>query len=189
MCIRDRCGTTPCDYELLKLDGDGPEGAWLRRVEELIEAGSLTARTIAVECNGCTIDVLIKLQQRHRYAVYALDMHIDQRFLDDRGVDVYEGFRQTPLPSFVDELYSVRLMRHLYRFADNMTEGDWQAIHRGSAADRAPSVPLFRRAAQYLFTKVELLEPRYEHPIAVQEPSAGRRHAARGALRRAFDHG
>lgn len=57
----------PMEYELIKLDADGPEGAWLKRIEELLSARRLRARTLVIECNNCEARTLYLLQHKHGY--------------------------------------------------------------------------------------------------------------------------
>eukprot|EP00966_Prymnesium_polylepis_P132750 3068800-Prymnesium_polylepis.1 len=149
-------------YELVKVDVDGDEGSWLEHIVQLMDKGRLYIRTLVIECHRCGAIALKHLQQALGYTVYQLDMHVDRRFIDARGFDVYENRRvkADPLPRFVEELYSIRLMRHLYRFRRNMTLYQWSLAHS------------FRRSFcnQYVFTHTELLEPRREHPSVRRKP-------------------
>ena len=174
--------------DFIKADADGPEGTWLARIAELIEGGRLSVPTIVIECNGCQPRTLFKLQVCYHfgtvlrllpnagpdtephmlcpspqrdlgYHVYLMDMHIDQRFLNAKGIDVYGHFASRPLPEFVEERYSIRLLRHVYYLADNMTLAQWS-----SASYTGWRRPLTRKLNnQYILTREQLLEPRREH--------------------------
>eukprot|EP00908_Phaeocystis_cordata_P000571 Transcript_10636.p1 GENE.Transcript_10636~~Transcript_10636.p1 ORF type:complete len:405 (-),score=5.26 Transcript_10636:214-1368(-) len=154
--------------QLLKMDADGPEGSWLERIDALLAQGLMRIETMVVECSGCKPQTLHRLQKVHGYQIFQLDMHIDQRFLDARGIDVYSGFRPalSAQPDFVDERYSVRLMRHLYHFRQNMTLQEWVSIPKGLVRMKHP---------QYLLTLLELVEPHREHPLARKPPSLERK--------------
>lgn len=157
-------GGVNASYDLVKIDVDGLEGAWLAHIEKLLSSKLLHVRTFIVECHQCAPSLLHRMQHHHGYGVYALDMHIDQRFLNSRGIDVYSHFKELRLPTYVDEMFSIRLMRHLYSYRQNMTFQDWQHGQR-----------LVRMYCnQYIFTKEHLLEPRWEHPDAVKKPSKAR---------------
>ena len=67
------------------------------------------------------------MQHVYSYDVYLLDTHVDRRFLDARGWDVYSDYkRDEGLPSYMEELFSIRLMRHLYHFHPNMSQIEWE---------------------------------------------------------------
>ena len=82
------------EWTLIKLDADGPEGSWLERIEQLLGLGRVRVRTIVVECNGCDAELMHRMQSVHGYDIYQLDMHIDKRFLDAKGHDVYSRYKK-----------------------------------------------------------------------------------------------
>jgi hypothetical protein len=146
----------PATLDFVKIDVDGPEGAWMSRIDELMSADRLRIRTIVVECHQCPASLLHRMQSYHKYNIFLLDMHMDKRFLDSRGVDVYSNFQDTQLPWFIDELYSIRFMRHVYAYKPGMTIRDWSLGQR-----------LVRMYCnQYVLTQEQLLEPRREHQDA-----------------------
>ena len=157
--------STPPMYTFFKIDVDGPEGQWLEQLEILIAAGRLRVQTIVIECHSCDPRVLQLLQRNHGYSVYLLDMHIDRKFLDARGVNVFGHDPSLKFPEYLEELYSIRFMRHVYRFKPGLTLEQWTDGNH------------FRRmyCNQYVFTQLPLLEPRREHPDAVLKPSFARR--------------
>ena len=146
-------------------------------------------RTMIVEGHNCTAADLHRLQQVHGYEVYLLDMHIDRRFLNAKGIDIYSSFHEdcwythlptlqngivsmyptclNRLPRFVEEMYSIRHMRHLYHFDRNMSLADWEVGRK---------LTRFKWSSnQYLLTTERLLEPRHEHSAAVMIPSREKR--------------
>jgi len=156
----------PMEFDLVKLDADGPEGAWLERIEELVSQGLLRVKTCVVECNGCDGELLHKLQSVHGYHIYHLDMHVDRRFLNSKGIDIYSHFKPDPrLPHFVEELYGIRAMRHLYRYRQNMTLEEWNS---------RPARLVRVAAPQYLLTHEPLVEYRKEHWYSTRKPSQER---------------
>jgi len=152
-------------WDLIKMDADGPEGKWLTRVEELLSAGRIDVRTLVVEGHDCSPTLMHKLQNQHGFNIYLLDIHIDKRFLNAQGIDVYSNFQDTQLPEFLTEMYGIRFMRHVYNFRRNMTKAQW-----------SQAVPMTRiYENQYVITKEELLEPQFEHPYATDNPSPERK--------------
>ena len=148
--------------KLIKMDADGPEGSWLKRIIELLSQGTVKIETLVVEGSGVTPQILHEMQRIHGYEVYLLNMHIDKRFLDARGVDVYQHFApDDTLPDYLEELYAIRFMRMLYHFRPTMGLQDWEHFY---------SPPTFWRIfkPQFLFTRVNLLEPRFEHPVVTR---------------------
>lgn len=166
------------EFDLVKIDTDGPDGALLGRFESLLSAKKTKVSTFVVECHNCSDALMWRLQNVHKYTVCLLDMHIDRRFIDAGGVDAYQRAPrrdagsaspehpapQPPLPPFVAELYSIRLMKHLYAFRPGMSLEDWR---QASGLTRA-----FEN--QYLLTREPLLERRFEHPWAAAHPSPNR---------------
>ena len=49
-------------YELIKIDVDGPEGAWLGHIERLLTTRKLRVNTMIVECHQCLSTTLHRLQ-------------------------------------------------------------------------------------------------------------------------------
>lgn len=72
------------------------------------------------------------------------------------------------LPSFIEERYSLRLMRHVYYLRPGLTIDDWCAVERLVRPAMKP---------QYVLTREELLEARVEHPRATKRLSVERRRA------------
>jgi hypothetical protein len=56
------------------------------------------------------------------------------------------------------QVYSLRLLRHAYRFARNMSLDAWRR-----ATGERRRVLTWTYSNQYLLTQQELLEPRFEH--------------------------
>lgn len=75
--------------DLIKMDGDGPEGRWLQEIEALIDAGSLVVRTMIVEASFVRPALFQRLQRVHSYTFYRLDAHDARRFLTRDGWDAY----------------------------------------------------------------------------------------------------
>ena len=140
--------STPIEYELVKLDADGPEGAWLHRIEALIYARRLRVRTLVVECNNCEPRVLHSLQYRHGYDTYLLDADIYQHFFTSKGIDVYSHFSDAGEPDFLESYYGVRFMRHVYAVRP-MTLHQWKYAKMRLG-----------KTVNFLFTHEALLEPK-----------------------------
>eukprot|EP00930_Biecheleria_cincta_P092679 TRINITY_DN8268_c0_g2_i3.p1 TRINITY_DN8268_c0_g2~~TRINITY_DN8268_c0_g2_i3.p1 ORF type:complete len:386 (-),score=41.51 TRINITY_DN8268_c0_g2_i3:26-1183(-) len=161
------------EIELVKMDADAPEGDWLRRIDQLLSRSTgpsngtrrIHIETIIAECHSCSALTLYRLQQRHGYHIYLLDMHIDRRFLDARGTDVYQKSQpDSSLPGHLTELYAIRFMRHIYYVQPNLTLDQWRAGILDGENDW-----------HYVLTKKKLLEPRREHHAAIISPSPARR--------------
>ena len=149
--LSGRAGTeteAPIEYELIKLDADGPEGAWLHRIEALLSARQLRVRTLVVECNNCEPRVLHSLQYKHGYDTYLLDADIYQHFLTSKGIDVYSHFSGAGEPDYLESYYSVRFMRHIY------------AVHPMTLRQWKYAKLRLGKAVNFLFTLDSLLEPK-----------------------------
>jgi hypothetical protein len=96
-----------------------------------------------------------------------LDMHIDQRFLDAKGIDTYSQYRPVALPEWLEEMFAIRLMRHIYHYRADMSPTDWvDAVKADSVNPEKKFIP-----NQYVLTKEALLENAFEHPYARSHPS------------------
>lgn len=146
-------------WDLIKLDADGPEGEWLARIEHHLSEGTLCAHSILVECNGCMPKTLHALQHQHKYTAFLLDGHTDYHFVDWRGIDVLNPGSDEGDPEFLQSLYSVRLMRHVY-LVHHMSKQRWE---------RAFS-KLGRYANHYLFTREPFLELRVPSELQANDP-------------------
>ena len=138
------------EFKLIKMDADGPEGKWLRALEYFIASGWVKVESLLVECNNCAPGVLHRLQHVHGYAAFLLDSHIHfYHFVDWRGVDRLHGPGDDEgEPDFLQSLYSVRLMRHVYLFRP-MNVLQWRHALK----------VLGTLANHYLLTRASLLEP------------------------------
>jgi hypothetical protein len=76
-------------YELLKLDADGPEGSWLRSIDKLLSAGSVSIGAIVVEGPHLHPSRVQRFQHVHGHTFYRLDDHDNRRFINVRGWDGY----------------------------------------------------------------------------------------------------
>ena len=162
----------------MKIDTDGPDGAFLTRLEELISAGTVSVDAIVIEFNSGENEALWKMQHEHGYDLYKLDMGDDRRFINAKGIDVYSRFGSIDInESLFEERYQQRFMRHLYyvkrgvdkkAFLTNINK------KRGRVVDaKTGRVKTFPN--QFLLTRIKLLESRREHPHSMRWPSDERR--------------
>ena len=75
--------------DLIKMDGDGPEGRWLQEVEAHLSARRLEVRTMIVEASYVRPALFQRLQRVHGYTIYRLDVHDARRFITRSGWDAY----------------------------------------------------------------------------------------------------
>ena len=144
--------TRPRHYDLIKLDGDGPEGGWMRAIDSLLGQRRVTASAITLEGNNLDIQTMMRFQQRHGYDIYRLDIGDDRRHLSSLGWDDYapEGtpmaslaraagmeklpggaYRWRPRPprdALETEVFGIRAMRHLYKVKANLSLADWMVV-------------------------------------------------------------
>ena len=84
-------GSSACsvDFEMLKLDADGPEGGWLDKIDELISHGKLKVRAVVAEGSNIRPETMHRLQHVHGYSFWRLDWLDGRRFLRPDGWDAY----------------------------------------------------------------------------------------------------
>ena len=116
--------TRPVRYELVKLDGDGPEVTWLRNLHDLIVMGELSIGAIVFEGSGSIRPGVLRLFQQLNYTLYRLDVNDERRYMTSRGWDAFspngtiaklDRVRSLARDALEDELFSVRAMRHIFR--------------------------------------------------------------------------
>ena len=77
------------DIDLIKMDADGPEGAWLALIEAMITQGKLRVGAMIVEGSHLQPELLRRLDTKHGYTFYRLDEHDARRFITRDGWDAY----------------------------------------------------------------------------------------------------
>ena len=75
--------------DLIKMDADGPEGEWMREIEELVRGGALTVRHVVVEGHALGPETMRRFQSDHGYTVLRLDEHDGRRWMLPTGWDAY----------------------------------------------------------------------------------------------------
>ena len=158
------------NWTLAKVDTDSIDGPILRSMIEMLRAGRVNIETIVTEFSKGEPDIVWTFQQELGYDVYRLDIHDDRRFFDQYGHDVYSNFGPIGLRGGLDERFFQRAIRHIFYIKPEKGLEVWK--HGLVAPFRAH---LTNGAfTQFLITKVDLTEPRWEHPQALLNPSPER---------------
>ncbi|CAG9462676.1 unnamed protein product [Pedinophyceae sp. YPF-701] len=154
-------------WDFIKLDIDNFEAAMVARLEAMISTGRVKVRSILVELNDVQKEVapaaFHRLQQVHGYDIYRLNMHLDRRFINQKGWDIYAHYQDVGVDTKIwEEMFSVRLLRYVQRVRNLPNLQDWDDVTAfGIEGTLWPS--------QFLITKEKLLEKtRYEHVAAVE---------------------
>lgn len=79
--------TATAELTLLKIDVDGPEGAWLREIDHLLTQRVLSIRTIIIEASFVKPSLMARFQNAHGFTCYRLDAHDSRRALTREGWD------------------------------------------------------------------------------------------------------
>ena len=155
-----RANGAPPHFDLLKLDGDGPEELWLHEIARLITSLQISVGTITFEATGHVVadrrcpgwcDVFANFQ-RMGFAVLRLDFQDERRFVDSRGWDLYspngtfariDRHGALPRDALEQELLGVRAMRHVWQVHPNLTRSEWTTLLQQSKHVRPRSVMQF----------------------------------------------
>ena len=73
--------------DLIKMDVDGPEGAWMWEIDDLLTRRVLLVRTIVVEASYVKPGQMARFQNVHGYTCYRLDAHDSRRSITREGWD------------------------------------------------------------------------------------------------------
>lgn len=152
----------PVHYELVKMDGDGPEVTWLRNLHDLIVMGEISVGAIVFEGNGSIRPGVLKLFQALNYTLFRLDVNDERRYMTSRGWDAFSPngtfgrlnrVRSLPRDALEEELFGIRAMRHVFRVRGHLNDSEWETI----------LTPIRRAMPHFLLTQ--------EHDLT--EPSVG----------------
>lgn len=128
----------PLHYDLLKLDGDGPEGGWMRAIDNLITKSMLSVDVITVEGNNLAAVTMRRFQRLHGYTIYRLQIGDPRRYIGPTGWDERSP-ADTPMASLVHkgaqkrnawekEIFGLRAMRQLFKASSNLTVEQWETL-------------------------------------------------------------
>jgi len=155
-------------FDLIKMDGDGPEGVWLAELARHVADGRITVRTITFEANSIRPKTMLRWQNELGYDCFRLDFADNRRFLTATGWDAYSpngtfaalgrNGRTWARDALEEEWLMVRAMRHVWRIKSNLTLGEWTLLLSGTERKFTRA----REVAQYvLTTERSLLVPRF----------------------------
>ena len=91
-----RWGTTRPHYDLLKLDGDGPEGGWLHKIASFVRTRRMSVGAVVVEGNNVETGTMRKFQALG-FTIYRLDAGDGRRHMTPEGWDAFSPVRGVPL--------------------------------------------------------------------------------------------
>jgi len=154
-------------WDLIKLDGDGPEGKWMGAILRLLDQQLISVDTIITEQNF-VYAVHMQQYQKAGFHVWRLDFADERRFITSDGWDAYSPPRQyQPLGAargrlerdeLEDEILFARGMRRVFRVHDNLTLDQWRVV----MAVNKSNVGLNSYMQQFVLTRhKQLLEPRW----------------------------
>jgi hypothetical protein len=156
----------PRHWDLIKLDGDGPEGGWLRAIDRMLVARRISVGAITLEGNNLDAVTMMRFQHTHGFDIYRLSFDERRRItpigwdaLSPEGVPmaslrratrlgdetVYKLRRPPPRDALETEVFGLRAMRHLYKAKDGLNETEWGVLLGGIWNPR-------RHAHQWLLT-------------------------------------
>ena len=127
---------SPVHYDLLKLDGDGPEGGWMRALHQLIVHQRVSVTTIVLEGNFLDDTTMFSFQNVLGFDVYRLDFGDSRRHMAADGWDLFSDrgtMHDAQRPTWSrdaleEELLSQRAMRRLWRVRPNMSKSNWSVL-------------------------------------------------------------
>ena len=133
--------SAPPHFDMIKMDGDGPEGVWLVDLSHLIASRRISVQTITFEANGIRPATMARFQSKLGYDCYRLDFADNRRFMTARGWDAYSpngtmgaidrhggAWERDALE---EEWFMVRSMRRLFFVKPNLTEAQWEVMLHG----------------------------------------------------------
>ena len=98
--------------DFIKIDIDSFEIDLLRQALELISQGKISVTTFVVELRDPGFELLQTLFTLG-YDVYLLNIHLENRWIDSKGWDVYRNFSGSVYPTGFEERFAQRFLRHV----------------------------------------------------------------------------
>ena len=141
--------------DFIKIDIDSFEIDLMRQALDLISQGKINVSTFVVELRGPGFDFLQTLFLAG-YDAYFLNIHLEDRWIDPKGWDVYSNFTGSFYPAGFEERFAQRFMRYVIFIRPDVTREDFQRISEKRAKTGG--------AFEFLITKENLLERRFEYP-------------------------
>jgi len=145
-------------FDLIKMDGDGPESSWLAALEDLFSGKlsgtwaatgrsplTLTVDAIILEVNRGSppyVGTLRRMQKVHGYDIYRMNGGETRRLITPSGWDAFSPLgtfapltrrRSRRHDSLEDEILTARAMHHLFRYHQNLTLEQWSTALEGCA--------------------------------------------------------
>ena len=153
----------PVHYDLVKVDGDGPEAMWLRMIADLIFLGELSIDTITFEGNAAMTPSVMERFVFLNFSVYRLDVGDERRYMTSHGFDAFspagtigklDRVRRLPRDDIEEEMFSIRAMRHVFRVRTEkpLNTSEWLSVLQ----------PVRRAHPHFMITReTDLREPSY----------------------------
>ena len=153
---------THSHYHFVKIDVDGLDGEIIEWLANRIRKGTLQVDTLFVECSRCNPKTLFAYQKELNYSAYLLDKCDERRDLDEKGVDIANGYRPFDLDPILEEHYGQRFLRHVFYVKPSADLTAWTRINqvrKPRPKGPAPNGKFILGPREYVFTKERLLEP------------------------------
>jgi FkbM family methyltransferase len=143
------------NIDFIKIDIDSFEIDLMHQALDLISQGKINVSTFVVELRDPGFEFLQTLFAAG-YHAYFLNIHLENRWIDPKGWDVYRNFTGSLYPAAFEERFAQRFMRYVIYIRPDVTREDFQSI-----SDKLSKTG---GAFEFLITKENLLERRFEYP-------------------------
>ena len=165
--------------DLIKLDGDGPEVAWLAEIDRLMRERVITVGAMVSEglwAPRQAAPVMERLQNLHSFDIYRLEAFDKRRLINRHGWDAFsppgtfgrlDRIRTEWRDAHEEEILRLRTIGHVFKIKPNRTTGQWRRL-------LTPINNAFGTRKQYRYARVDLLfvHPSVEAIEPVEAPKA-----------------
>lgn len=149
--------------KFVKIDIDSFDLKVMTYVGEMIKNGKTDVETIVIEANGAGLLEMLQLYNSMKYDIYIVNDHLDFRWFNSKGWDVYNHYRSIPInDSIVEEIYNIRSIKYILKIKPGKVEDVVSQIESLTIHNRKHER---KPVLSYVLTRQNIFEKRWQHPV------------------------
>lgn len=161
-------------YDLIRVDQGGNDAELIGDLLKLVQRNRICVKALLVRLAPVHKSAMVLFRYfRDGYTVIKLNYHLDQRFFNRYGWDVYSNFKPLNLGPKFQEVFMARLIRYGLMLQNITSDQDMLDAMKSHRQAKLP----FSVSGLYVVTNQQMFWPQYEMAAAAKYPSKERRAA------------